>query len=120
MSHIVELRPKLHDPAAIAAACRRLGLAEPVQGAARLFSGEATGLLLQLPGWTYPAVIDVQDGSVKFDNYGGAWGDQTCLDAFLQACAIEKAKLEARKKNYAVTETLLEDGSIKLSIHEGG
>ena len=50
MSHIVQIETKLHDPAAIAAACRRLGLAEPVHGTARLYGGEATGLLVQLPG----------------------------------------------------------------------
>ncbi|MCE9532800.1 MAG: DUF1257 domain-containing protein [Planctomycetes bacterium] len=120
MSHVVEIRPHIHDPVAITAACRRLGLAEPVYGTATLFEGEATGLLLNLPGWTYPAVIDVRDGSVKFDTFEGRWGENRHLDQFLQAYAVERATLEARKKSYAVTETVLQDGSIKLSIHEGG
>jgi hypothetical protein len=58
MSHIVTVQTKVHDPAAVASACQRLGLAQPIRGTAELFSGEATGLLLQLPGWQYPAVID--------------------------------------------------------------
>jgi hypothetical protein len=58
MSHIVTIQTKVHDPAAVAAACRRLQLPAPVQGTAELFSGQATGLLVQLPGWQYPAVID--------------------------------------------------------------
>ncbi len=120
MSHIVTIQTKLHDPVALAAACRRLGLAEAVHGTAKLFSGEATGLMVRLPGWTYPAVIDAQSGSVQFDNFEGAWGEQQHLDRFLQAYAVEKAKLEARKKNFAVSETVLQDGSIKLTIHEGG
>ena len=49
MSHIVTIATKIHDPAAVASACRRLNLAEPVQGTARLYSGEATGLLVGLP-----------------------------------------------------------------------
>lgn len=73
MSHIVVIQTKVHDRAAISAACRRLGVSEPVEGTARLFSGEATGLLLQLPGWTYPAVIDPLTGAVRYDNYGGVW-----------------------------------------------
>lgn len=73
MSHIVTIQTKVHDRAAIHAACRRLGLSEPVEGTARLFSGESAGLLLQLPGWTYPAVIDPLTGTVRYDNYGGVW-----------------------------------------------
>ena len=108
----------MHDPVAINAACRRLGLAEPVHGTAKLFSGEATGLLLQFPGWTYPAVIDQLTGSIRYDVYEGRWGDPQHLDHFLQAYAVARATLEARKKGFVVSESLLGDGSIKLQIHE--
>ena len=62
MSHIVTVQTKVKDTAAITAACRRLGLAQPVQGTAKLYGGVATGLLLQLPGWNYPVVIDTASG----------------------------------------------------------
>src|SRR5207244_2068084 len=120
MSHIVTIETRIHDPAAIAAACQRLGLPQPVQGTARLYSGEASGLLLQLPGWQYPAVIDPRSGVVQYDNYEGAWGEQAHLDRFLQAYAVERAKLEARKQGYAVSEQQLADGSICVQIVEGG
>ena len=58
--------------------------------------------------------------SWKFDNFGGAWGEQRHLDRFLQAYAVEKAKLEARKKGYTATEQTLTDGAIKLTIQVGG
>jgi hypothetical protein len=119
MSHIVTISTRVRDPAAVAAACRRLGLGAPVQGTARLFSGEAAGLLVQLPGWRYPAVVDTATGEVRFDNYGGAWGEQDQLDRLLQMYAVEKAKLEARARGYAVTEQALQDGSIRLQIIEG-
>ena len=48
------------------------------------------------------------------------WGDQNQLDRFLQGYAVEKAKLEARKKGHTVTEQSLEDGSVKLTINIGG
>jgi len=120
MSHIVTIESRVHDPAAIAAACGRLGLPQPVQGTAQLYSGEASGLLLQLPGWQYPAVIDPASGAVRYDNYEGQWGDQAQLDRFLQAYAVERVKLEARKKGYAVSEQTLADGSIRVQIVEGG
>ena len=38
------IKTEVRDPAAVAAACQRLGLPEPVHGTAKLFEGEATGL----------------------------------------------------------------------------
>ena len=58
MSHIVTIKTEVRDPQAVASACRRLGLPEPVHGTATLFSGEATGLLVKLPDWLYPVVLD--------------------------------------------------------------
>jgi hypothetical protein len=118
MSHIVTIHTRVNDPAAIAAACKRLGLAEPIRGKAKLYSGEAEGLLLHLPGWRYPAVIDTTSGQVRYDNFGGRWGEQQRLDRFLQSYAVEKAVLEARRKGYAVHEQSLQDGSIRLNIIE--
>lgn len=119
MSHIVTIATKVRDKAAVDAACRRLAIAPSVVGTARLFAGSIQGLLIQLPGWTYPAVIDLTSGEVKYDNYGGVWGDQAHLDRFMQAYAIEKAKLEARRNGYSVTEQTLQDGCIRLQISEG-
>jgi len=119
MSHVVTIATKVHDPLAITAACRRLGFAEPVAGTAELFSGQASGLLLRLPGWTYPAVIEPLTGTIRFDNYEGRWGEQRFLDRFLQGYAVEKASLEARRKGHAVSETVQGDGSILLRIQEG-
>ena len=116
MSHIVVIETRVHDAAALTVACRRLGLAEPIHGNVRLFSADATGLSVQLPGWRYPIVIDTADGSIKYDNYEGRWGDPEKLGLLLQMYAVEKAKLEARKKGYCVTEQSRQDGSIVLQI----
>ena len=107
MSHIVQLATKIHDPIAITAACRRLGLIPPLAGTARLFSGEATGLLLQLPGWTYPAVIDHLTGAIRYDNFEGRWGETRQLDRFMQMYAVEKAKLEAHHRGFRCSEQAL-------------
>lgn len=119
MSHIVTVRTEVRDPAALAAACRRLGLDPPAVGTARLFSGTAEGQVVKLPGWTYPVVFDTAAGRVRYDNYGGRWGDAKRLDLLLQMYAVEKAKLEARRRGHSVTEQPLLDGSIKLVIREG-
>ena len=120
MSHIVTIKTEIRDAAAVRAACRRLGLAEPTHGTVRLFSGEVTGLAVQLPDWTYPVVCDTESGRAKFDNFEGRWGDQKELDRFMQAYAIERAKLEARRRGHSTTEQALPDGSIKLTIQVAG
>lgn len=119
MSHLVTIKTQMKDAVALAAACRRLGLAEPVRETVHLFSGQATGLAVRLPKRQFPVVVDVEIGAVHFDNFEGNWGEQKQLDMLLQAYAVERTRLEARKKGYAVQETTLQDGSIKLQILEG-
>ena len=120
MSHVVTLKTEVRDAAAVRAACQRLGLPAPVQGTTKLFSGQATGLAVQLPNWIYPVVCDTATGQCQFDNFNGRWGDPKHLERFLQVYAAEKVKIESRKKGHLVTETQLADGSIRLSVQIGG
>jgi hypothetical protein len=120
MSHIVEIKTEIRDEAAVKAACVRLQLPTPEHKTVRLFNATATGLCVQLPGWQYPVVANLQTGQAQYDNYQGHWGEQKHLDAFLQGYAVEKAKIEARKKGHSVSETRLQDGSIRVTVRVGG
>jgi hypothetical protein len=94
VSHIVTIRTQVRDPIAVASACERLALPAPIVGTAKLFSSQASGLIVQLPRWRY----------------------QRDLDSFIQAYSVEKTKLEARKAGHTVSEQALTDGSIKVRI----
>ena len=120
MSHIVTVQVEIRDLDAIRSACRRLNLKEPVHGKATLFETEIEGVLVMLPEWVFPLVCVLNTGEVKYDNFGGAWGDEKHLDRFVQTYCIEKATLEARKKGYSVVESAMLDGSVKLTINVGG
>jgi hypothetical protein len=120
MSHIVTLRALIKDAAAVHAACQRLGLTQPVQGTTRLFSGEVTGLAVQLADWVYPVVADLATGELKVDDFNGRWGDRRHLDRFLQMYAVEKCRIEARKAGNNLTEQTLPDGAVKLTIQVQG
>ena len=120
MSHIVQIQTEVRDPAAIAAACQRLALTAPTLGTAKLYSAEATGWLVQLPGWRFPVVCDTASGNVQYDNFQGHWGEQAQLGLLLQAYAVEKSRIVARQQGNTVYETPLPDGSIKLTIQIGG
>ena len=120
MSHIVSIKTEIRDEQAVRAACVRLQLATPETKTVRLFNATATGLCVQLPGWSYPVVCNLQTGQLQYDNYQGHWGEQKHLNSFLQAYAVEKARIEARKKGHRVSECKLEDGSIRVTVHVGG
>lgn len=120
MSHIVTIKTEVRDAVAIGAACTRLNLAQPEFGTRRLFSASVAGFAVQLPEWRYPLVCDTATGTVHYDNYNGAWGAPRELDRFLQAYAVEKTKLEARRHGHTVSEQALADGSIKLCVQLAG
>ena len=120
MSHVVTIKTQVRDPIAIQSACDRLKLPTPVFGTAKLFTSEATGWQVTLPEWRYPVVCETANGELKFDNFTGHWGNPLHLDGFLQAYAVEKAKLEARKQGHSVSEQQLSDGSIRVQIAVAG
>ncbi len=119
MSHIVSIQTQVRDAAAVNAACQRLHLPPPISQTVKLFTSTATGLTVQLPDWRYPIVCQLATGELAYDNFNGRWGVPQKLDAFLQSYAVEKAKIESRKRGHAVTEQQLADGSIKLTINVG-
>jgi hypothetical protein len=116
MSHLVTIQKRVRDVTAVHAACRRLNLPLPQHGVGQVFSRQVEGLLLHLPAWKYPVVLDLTKGETHFDHFEGAWGDIKHLDAFFQAYEVEKAKLEARRRGMAVTEHRLEGGWIRVEI----
>lgn len=119
MSHIVEIKTEVRDPTAVRAACQRLKLPQPIEGTHRLYSGEVRGFGVQLTDWRYPVVCDLATGQLQFDNFNGRWGDPEKLGRLLQMYAVEKARIEARRQGYSMTEQPLADGSIKLNINVG-
>lgn len=120
MSHLVSIKTQIRDAAAVAAACARLGLPAPSHKTVRLFSAETTGLVVELPGWRYPVVFETETGELKYDDYGGRWGNKAELDRFIQMYAVEMVKLQARRQGQTATEQPLADGSIRIQIAVAG
>lgn len=116
MSHIVTIRCKCTDRMALASTCQRLQLAPPTTGSVNFLDEQHQGILIRLPDWIYPIVINTTSGDIHYDNYNGCWGDPAKLNSFVQRYAVEKAKIEARKKGYQTREINKTDGSIDLEI----
>ncbi|WP_428308151.1 DUF1257 domain-containing protein [Lacipirellula sp.] len=119
MSHLVRIETQIRDEAAANIACQRLQLPAPTTGTFQLYAEAATGLGVQLREWRYPLVCNLETGAIAYDNFAGAWGDEGALDQFLQAYAIEKTRLEARRNGYVFTEQPLAAGAVKLTLHLG-
>lgn len=119
MSHVVTILTEVRDEAAVRAACHRLKLPEPIHRTTQLFSSSVTGLAVELPGWRYPIVCDLPSGQLHYDNFNNRWGEKRQINVFLQTYAVEKIKIESRRRGHNVTEQPLDDGSIKLTIHAG-
>ena len=116
MSHLVTVAVEVRDRDALLAACRRLQLPEPEHRTVRFYDGSSvTGEAVQLPDWRYPVVFDLE-GGVKFDDFGGRWGQRRHLEALLQSYAVEKTRIEARRAGHAIRETELPGGRIKLTL----
>jgi len=116
MSHIVTIKAQVRDEVAVQSACRRLQIPPAEGGQFELFKSRATGLAVRLHSWRYPVVCDLQAGELQYDNFEGHWGEQRYLDQFLQAYAVEKTLLEARRQGYTAFEQPLENGSIRIQI----
>ncbi len=116
MSRVTTLQTRVYDPVALAAACMRLNLPAPAAGRVQLVGGEDAGLIVRLPGWRSPVVIDPADGTARLDGAEGGRGDPQPLRRLLQLYAVEKTKLEVHNMGYAVTENVLEGGSIRWQL----
>ncbi len=120
MSHIVQIKTQVRDLVAVRQACARLKIAAPETGTFKVYQRQETGVGIKLSGWLYPVVVNAVSGELRYDNFGGRWGEQVQLDRFLQAYAVEKARLEAVRRGHSVTEQALADGSVKLTIQMQG
>lgn len=103
MSETMNIKTEIHDMAALAVVCERLGL-QMQAGEHKLYQTKETGMGVFLPGWKFPLVIK-DGGQVAYDVYGGVWGDEKKLNELTAYYGLEKAKLEARKKGYSVYES---------------
>ena len=122
MSHTIKAGFKFTNEAALKAAAKHQGWQLKDRGTHKLFDGtkRENAFALSIPGWRHDVILDVDRGEALYDNYGGRWGDEQQLHKFLQAYAVEKVKLEARRQGQTAIEQPLADGSIRVQIAVAG
>jgi len=117
MSHVTTVQTEIKDKTALMAVCKQLGLdLKTGKHTVTLFSGKVDcEFSIQLPGWKYRCAV-LADGSVKFDVYGGQWGNLGELNKLKQAYAVEVATKKARSMGYLVQKKTKQDGTIQLVL----
>ena len=86
----------------------------------QLFSGQAAGFTVRLPGWQYPVVCDVSTGHLNYDNYEGYWGNRKNSTCSCRPMQSRKLASRRSRQGHSVIEQQLADGSIKLTIRVAG
>jgi hypothetical protein len=89
----------LHDPLAVAAACRAQGLAAPWEGAVRHAGLEAFGWVVRLPGLRWPVAFDALRGLVAYHPQDNAFIPYARLMRFIHRCY----DCQARRRRCAAT-----------------
>lgn len=120
MSHVVSMQTRFTDTAALKATAAKRGVAVEVADPGKtitreLYEGKTPGVAaLRLKDWKYPVMVQ-EDGTCKYDNYGGAWGKQAELDGFAQAYGEEVATAHLQRSGYRVQDRRVEaDGTLQL------
>ena len=75
-----------HDPAVLAAACRRFGLRPPIEGSVPFGKGEAYGWVVRLNGLHGPLVFQTLTGLVLYHPRDNAFGPYARIMRFLLRC----------------------------------
>jgi hypothetical protein len=83
----------LHDPAALAATCRHLGLDPPAPGTARLGDREVFGWVVRLPGLRYPIVCDTLSGLIAYHPTDNVHDRYRHLMSFVERAYKVRARL---------------------------
>lgn len=106
MSHTVTCEIEIRDPEAFRAAALALGAELLGEGAHQLFEhGRKAehGFGIKFPGWLYPVVLT--PAGLRFDDFGGRWGNPADITRLTERYAIEAARNAATAQGWMSEET---------------
>ena len=93
----------VHDPAALAATCRRLGLSPPEQGRFPLGGRETPGWAVRLPGLRGPVVFDTLTGLAAYDPRDNGFTPYHRIASFIYRYYDVRADLRRHKARAATS-----------------
>lgn len=97
MPRVVTIQTRLHDPLAVAATCRQLGLPPPVFRQLCLAGQVVHGYLIDLASGNATVVLDTLTGLLRCSCEEGEHFPDRHLNRFLRCYVAEKARRLARQ-----------------------
>jgi len=116
VSHTTTIELEIKSLTALATACRETTTPYEQNTSVRLYDGTLIEDCFAFTpnGWKYP--VAAKNGQLKYDNYEGAWGNESELNRVKQRYAVNVQKEAARARGYRVREERLSDGKVKLVV----
>jgi hypothetical protein len=123
MSHTVKKKATVHNLATLQKAVSETPGAKFLgHGTHRLWEGTQTGIGVQLKGWKYPVVFDLNTSEQFFDTYNGRWGKETEFNKLIQehsAATAEAHYLSKGVKQEQITKQWLPNGKLHVHVEMG-
>ena len=119
MSHIATMKINFKNKAALIAACKTLNLLyQEGNQSVKLYAGSVQcDFSFKLKGWEYP--IAILDDEIKYDHYGGNWGDIARLTEFQNEYSKQVVIQKAQELGWAWMEQYnTEDDCIEIVIND--
>lgn len=115
MSHTVTCEIDIRDREAFAAVARAMGAEILGEGVHSLFESHEAGLGIKLDGWLFPIVLG--EKGLKFDDYGGKWGNPADIGALTERYALSVARKAAEAQGWYCEEAA---GTLTIYHPDGG
>ena len=119
MSHTATMKINFKNKAALIAACKALNLTyQEGRHSCRLYAGNVQcDFSLKLKGWNYPVAI--LEDEIKYDTYGGHWGDAAKLTEFQNEYSKQVVVQQAEAMGWSWMEQYnTEKDQIELTIYD--
>lgn len=116
MSHTVSVKIRMKAGPALGNAVTTRGGAVLGEGTHQLYASKEIGWGFSLPGWKFPLVLQ-GDGTLAYDDYGGAWGDVQDITRLQGRYALEQAREAASQQGW-ISE--MEGESLRIYHPDGG
>ena len=124
MSHTATVKTELRSRQMIQRAAKAMKLECSVGDFTQTFyqgTPQKGDVLVKLPGWSYPVLINTKTAEVHFDNFNGIWGEAARLDDLIQEYSLLTAEDELQQfvlEGWTITRQKQPNGDVQLIIEQ--
>lgn len=126
MSHIVTVKTQFKDGEILLNTLKKFNvcISSGERHSVTMFGSTVEAdISFKLPGWRYPVAVDLKTGEVKFDNYGGSWGQIEEFDKVHQQYTLDVAEAtqdvqQLIAQGWQTTQETQPNGDVHLVLYK--